>query len=334
MAVTPRPRSRPAADPVPASLPPSRPRSASVGGVALVLGSCVSLQFGASAATHLFPSAGTWGTTSVRLVLAALVLLAATRPRVRSWDRRAWRAVVLLGVALGRMNGLFYASLDRVPLGVAVTVEFLGPLLLAAVRSRSARDMVWVVVAVVGVGLLGAGAVTGSGGTADGAVSGGAGAGGAGSPVAAADAVGLLLALGAGGFWVCYILTAASVGRRVPGTGGLAVAMAVGALVTLPLGARGAAVVVTDPGLVLLAAGTALLGSVVPYTLELAALRRTPPGVFGILLSLEPAVAALAGWVMLGQVLGVRQWVAVGLVVLASGGTTLSRPRPTRDRGA
>ncbi|MEL4163980.1 EamA family transporter [Corynebacterium bovis] len=229
---------------------------------------------------------------------------------------------MLLGGALGGMNGLFYASLDRVPLGVAVTVEFLGPLLLAAVRSRSARDMVWVVVAVVGVGLLGAGAVTGTGGAADGAA----------SPVAA-DAVGLLLALGAGGFWVCYILTAASVGRRVPGTGGLAVAMAVGALVTLPFGARGAAVVVTDPGLVLLAAGTALLGSVVPYTLELAALRRTPPGVFGILLSLEPAVAALAGWVMLGQVLDVRQWVAVGLVVLASGGTTLSRPRRTRDRG-
>jgi inner membrane transporter RhtA len=275
--------------------------------VLMVLGSCVSLQVGAALAAQLFGNTGPAGTTLLRLGVAALVLLAVARPRVRSWSRPQWRAVAVFGGSLAGMNGSFYASIDRIPLGTAVTIEFLGPLVLAAALSRRARDLGWVLLAAAGVALLGL-------------------ADGAGLHL---DGVGVLFALSAAGFWALYILASARVGALVPGQGGLAVAMAVGALVLVPVGAHGAAAAFPDPHLLLLVAGTALLASVVPYTLEFAALRRLPERVFGVLLSLEPAVATLAGWLLLGQRTPAVGLLAVGVVVSASVGSTLTaRPAP------
>jgi inner membrane transporter RhtA len=274
--------------------------------VALVLGSCVSLQIGAACAARLFPTAGSTGTTLLRLGLAALALLAAVRPRAWRWAAEQWRAVLAFGATLAAMNGSFYAALDRIPLGTAVTIEFLGPLTLAAVLSRRVRELGWVLLAATGVALLGLQDGSGTG----------------------LDPVGVAYALVAGVFWALYILASRRVGARVPGHGGLAVATGVGALLLVPVGATGAAHAVAQPHLLPLVAGTALLASVVPYSLELAALRRLSPPVFGVLLSLEPAIAALAGWVLLDQGLGPAAAVAVGIVVLASAGSTLTAGRP------
>lgn len=275
-------------------------------GILMVMGSCLSLQGGAAIATRLFPHAGALGTTTARLAVAALVLLLLARPQVRSWTANTWRGVILLGLSLGAMNSFFYASLEHIPLGIAVTVEFLGPLLLAAALSRRLLDLAWVLVAFLGIMLLGKEALLTSG---------------------ELSATGILLALIAGAFWVCYILTSSAVGARIPGLSGLAVAMTIGALVPLPMGFRGTAALLGDPTLLFLALLTGLLGSVIPYALEMGALRRMPRGTFGILLSLEPAFAALVGWIALGQELRAGQWLAVVLVMGASIGTTVGSRR-------
>ncbi|MEV4638635.1 EamA family transporter [Actinoplanes sp. NPDC049548] len=267
--------------------------------VLMVLGSCASLQIGAALAARLFPVTGSAGATLLRLGLAAGVLLAVARPAVRSWRRHQWRAVLLLGAALAGMNGFFYAALARIPLGPAVTIEFLGPLTLAAVLSRRARDYGWVLLAAAGVAVFG---------FADGG--------------ATLDPVGVALVLAAAVFWALYILASTHAGAAIAGQGGLAVAMAFGALVLLPGGVTGAEKAVTSPHLLLIALGTGLLASVIPYSLELSALRRLPQRAFGILLSLEPAVAALAGWLLLAQPLTPAAASAVVLVVLASIGST------------
>jgi inner membrane transporter RhtA len=275
----------------------------------MVLGSCTSVQVGAACAAHLFPYIGSLSATFLRLLVAAVVLLVTARPALRRWRRDQWGASALFGLSLAGMNAAFYEAIARISLGTAVTIEFLGPLTLAAVLSRRPRDLSWVALAAIGVSLLG---LAGSGGSA-----------------AHLDAGGVGWALVAAVFWAGYILASARVGALVPGQGGLAVAVAVGALVLLPLGAAGAAVTVGRPTLLLFAGGTGLLASVIPYSLELTALRRLPAHVFGVLLSLEPAIAATAGWLLLGQRQAAGQWLAVGVVVLASAGSTLTaRPRP------
>jgi inner membrane transporter RhtA len=270
--------------------------------ILLVLGSCSSLQVGAAAATRLFPVAGAPGATLLRLALAAAVLLAVTRPPVRGWRRAQWGAVLLYGLSIAGTNATFYAALARLPLGTAVTIQFLGPLTLSAALSRRARDLGWVLLAASGVAVLG---------LADGH------GGGALNPV------GVGFALVSGAFWALYVITGARASTAVPGRGGLAVAMAAGAVAVAPFGALGAAHAVVRPHLVLLALGMALMASVLPYTLELAAMRRAPRRVFGILLSLEPAVATLAGWLLLGQQAGLLALAAVVTVVAASTGSAL-----------
>lgn len=267
----------------------------------MVMGSCLSLQFGAALATQLFPVAGAWGVTSVRLVAAALILLLFLRPSVRDWTMRTWRWVALFGLSLGAMNGFFYAAVERLPLGVAVTIEFLGPLTLSALLSRRLRDLVWVAMALIGVGLLGLDGFLGA---------------------TSLDLAGVLFALVAATLWAIYIVLGAKVTAMVPGQGPLAVAMAVGALAMLPFGASGAVHLFADPVLVLVAVGTGLLGSVVPYSLEFAALRHLPRHIFGILLSLEPGFAAVVGAILLAQMMGVGAWLAVLLVTGASVGAT------------
>jgi inner membrane transporter RhtA len=274
-------------------------------GVGLVIGSCISLQFGAAVAVQLFPHLGAWGVTTLRLGIAAVILLVVVRPPVRTWTRKQWTAITLFGAALGCMNGFFYASLERIPLGAAVSIEFLGPLLLAAVMARRLLDGLWVAVALGGMALLGLDSALGT----------------------TLDPVGVVLALVAGVFWAGYVLTSARVGQLVPGAGGLAAALVVATLVVAPIGAPGAIGAFSDPVLLGLALVTALLASVVPYTLELSALRRLPARVFSILLSLEPAFAALFGWILLGQESGMLRNLAIVLVILASVGVTLTSPR-------
>ena len=278
--------------------------------ILLVLGSCSSLQAGAALAMRLFPVLGASGATLLRVGLAAIVLLAVTRPRVRGWRRRQWQAVLLYGVSIAGTNAFFYAALARLPLGTAVTIQFLGPLTLSAALSRRMRDLGWVLLAVTGVAILG---LTASHGTTAG------GSGGHG-PLSLA---GVAFALASGAFWATYIITGARVSAAVPGRGGLAVAMSAGALVLLPFGALDAARIVQSPHLIPVAFSMAMLASVVPYSLELAAMRRAPKRVFGILLSLEPAVATMAGWLLLGQHASAVALAAVVIVVAASTGSAL-----------
>jgi inner membrane transporter RhtA len=271
----------------------------------LVLGSCSSLQAGAALAMRLFPVLGAPGATLLRVGLAAIVLLAVSRPRVRGWRKTQWQAVLLYGVSIAGTNAFFYAALARLPLGTAVTIQFLGPLTLSAALSRRMRDLGWVLLAVTGVVILG---LTESHGTT---------AGGS------LSLAGVAFALASGAFWATYIITGARVSAAVPGRGGLAVAMSAGALVLLPFGALGAARIAQSPHLIPVAFGMALLASVVPYSLELAAMRRAPKRVFGILLSLEPAVATMAGWLLLGQHASAVALAAVVIVVAASTGSAL-----------
>ena len=286
---------------------PASPRALT--GVALVVGSCASLPFGAAVAAHLFPVLGPWGVTSLRVAIAALLLLVIVRPRPRRWSREQWTAAVLFGVSLAAMNGFFYAAIDRIPLGPAVAIEFLGPLVLAAVLTRRLADALWVGVALIGMVLLGVDGMIGA------------------EPL---DPLGLLFILVAAGFWVLYIRMSARVGTLIPGNSGLAMGLLVAAVLLLPVGVPATAAVVVDPQLLLLAAITAVLSSVIPYTFELAALRRLPQRVFGVLLSLEPAFATLAGWLLLGQQATPLRMLAIALVIAASVGTTLGVRRERR----
>ena len=274
----------------------------------LVLGSCTSLQIGAALAMRLFPIAGAPGATLLRLGLAAVVLLAIVRPRVRGWRPAQWRAVLLYGITIAGTNAFFYAALSRLPLGAAVTIQFLGPLTLAAALSRRGRDAAWVLLAVIGVLTLGlAGSHSDGPGGAHGVL----------------DLAGVTFALVSAAFWALYIVAGSRASAAVPGRGGLAVAMGVGAVAVAPFGAHGATQLAGRPHMVALALGMAVLASVVPYSLELAAMRRAPRRVFGILLSLEPAVATLAGWLLLGQHTAPVAIAAIVVVVGASLGSTL-----------
>lgn len=278
-------------------MPPARRLSAtSVPAPLLVLGGIVSVQFGAAIAVGLIAQVGPAVTVGIRLAVAALVLLLA-RPAIRGRSRRDWLLVVVLGVSLAAMNLTFYGALERMPLGIVVTIEFLGPLGLAAVQSRKPVHLAAVALAFAGVVAV------------SGALEGGMGA---------VDAIGLLLTAAAGVAWVAYILATQAVGARWRQLDGLAIAMVIGAVLVAPFAAGSWDVVAVTLGVVLAGAGVAVLSSVVPYSLEMLALRRLDTRVFGVLLSLEPAVAALAGFLLLGQVLSAVEIAGVGLVVVAS----------------
>jgi inner membrane transporter RhtA len=256
----------------------------------------VSVQVGSALAKHLFSAVGSFGTVSLRLFFAAAVLMLWWRPSLRM-DRRAWAVVLGYGVNLGLMNLCFYLALARIPLGIAVTIEFLGPLAVALAGSRRWLDAVWAVLAAGGVVLL----MEGRGDL---------------------NLVGLLFALGAGACWGLYILIGAALGRHTTAGNGLALGMAVAALVAVPFGVADSGTALLQPWVLVAGLGVALLSSVLPYSLELEALRKIPPRVFGILMSLEPAMAALIGLVVLRESLHQSQWIAVLLVVAASAGAT------------
>ena len=272
-------------------------------GVLMVLGAIVSVQVGAAFAKGLFEVARPAGVVWLRLAFAAALLVAVVRPSPRVLRGPGARSVLLFGFALAVMNWSFYEALARIPLGVAVTVEFIGPLGVAVATSRRRSDLFVVAIAAAGIALL-----TRSG-------------------EAALDPVGVGLALLAGAFWAAYILLSASVGDHSPGAAGLAVALVVGTVLVSPAGLSALWGAVT-PGLLGAGAAVAMLSSAIPYSLELEALRRVPTSVFGVLMSLEPAVAAVAGAVVLGEELVARQWLAVLLVVAASAIAALRGPVP------
>lgn len=274
----------------------------------LVLAGIVSVQFGGALAATLVPVIGAGGSVVLRLLFASALLLVFVRPRWRGHSHRARLTVIAFGVALGLMNFTFYSSLAHLPIGVAVTIEFIGPLSLAAALSRRWLDAVAVAAAAAGVVLISEALST---------------------PFADLEKTGIALALLAGAFWAAYIVLAGRTGGEFPKLEGLALAMVVATVVTLPLGITSAPS--WSPDILLKAFGIAVLSSVLPYSLELLALRRLSAKVFGILLSLEPAFAALAGLLVLGQVLSPTQ-----LVGMAPGGRGLgagARARRATEAG-
>jgi inner membrane transporter RhtA len=283
----------------------------------LVLTGVFSVQLGAGFAARLFtqipPAAVTglrlWTSAAVMAVLGARPLRSALTGPVR---RRAWRdlaVAALFGVTLAVMNFSIYQSFARIPLGIAVTVEFLGPLGVAVASSRRLLDLLWVGLAGAGVALLAHGgipAATGHG----------------------TAALGVAFALLAALSWAAYILLSRATGQRFPGSTGLTIAMLVAAVLITPVGVAAGRGALLRPGIVLAGLGIGLLSSIIPYSLEMEALRRIPPRVFGIWMSLEPAVAALVGLVLLGQSLAAREWLAIGCVMIACAGAARGAREP------
>lgn len=260
-------------------------------------------EVGASLAVLLFPAAGPLGMVMLRLVFSATVLWAIARPRITGHTGTAWRDVVAFGLVLAAMNALFYLALGRLPLGVAVTIEVLGPLALSVIVARRAGAWLWAGLALAGVALL------------------------AGGGWERLDPIGVLFAVGAAATWAGYILASARVGRAFAKLDGLAIAMAVGAIAALPFGIADAGESLLRPSILALGAAIAVLSSAIPYALELGALRRLPAASFAVLMSLAPATATLAGFVILGQRLSLLELAGIGLVVLASAGAVRAASR-------
>ena len=276
---------------------------------ALVLVAVASVQIGGALAKTLFDEVGPGGAALLRVALAAVILGLLWRPRTRGRTRDEWLLAAAFGIALGGMNLSFYSALDRIPLGVAVTFEFAGPLAVAVAGSRRALDVLWVALAAAGILLL--------------AEPGGDGV----------DSTGVAFALLAGAFWAAYIVRATRVGRLFPAGSGLALAVAIATVPLVPIGIADGGGALADPAVLAVGVSVALLSSAIPYSLELEALRRLPVSAFGVLMSLEPAMAALAGFVVLAEVLDARELIAIALVVAASVGATRTADAgpPPRD---
>lgn len=263
-----------------------------------MLGAAVSVQFGSAVAALVFPAAGPMGVVALRLAFGALVLLLVLRPSLRGRTRDDWLLVIGLGLALVAMNSLLYHAIDLIPLGPAVTLEVLGPLALYVLLGRQARNVLWALVALAGVYVL------------------------SGAGVSRLDSLGVALALGAAAAWAAYVVLGSRVAQRFRGAEGLALALGVGAVVAVPLGLVSAGTALAEPRVLAVGAAVALLSSVVPYTLEMAALRRVTAGSFAVMMSLYPLIAALAGWLVLGQRLSAPELVGVVLVAVAVAGAT------------
>jgi inner membrane transporter RhtA len=266
-----------------------------------VLAGILSVQFGAAIAKDLFGRVDPTALVFLRLATSTVVLVALARPALRGRTRQDWLVALGFGLSLGTMNWAIYQSFARIPLGVAVTIEFVGPLTIAVVGSRRARDLVWVGLAAAGVLLLGF------------------------EPVGLTVA-GVLFALLAGAAWASYILLSASTGRRWPGLDGLAVASVVASVLLLPYAAQSDPDAFVDPEILLIGAAVGMLSSVIPYSLEINALRSLRPAVFSILMSLEPAAAALAAALVLREFLTAPQVVAMACVIAASIGASRTAP--------
>jgi inner membrane transporter RhtA len=276
----------------------------------LVLVGIGSVQFGSAIARTLFDDVGPGGTVMMRIVFAAVALVVLWRPSLRGHDRTDLLLIGAFGLTLAAMNFTFYESIDRIPLGAAVTCEFVGPLSVAVFGSRRPLDLLWVALAAGGILLLAA--PSGSG----------------------LNAPGVILALVAGAWWAAYILLTARLGRTFPGGTGLSLAMVVAAVLILPVGIADGGAGLLNPGVIAAGVAVSLLSSLIPYSFEFEALRRMPAHVFSVLMSLEPAAAAVAGLIVLGEVLKANEWAGMALVIVASAGATRFATRSTVVRDA
>lgn len=261
--------------------------------------SILSVQIGAAIGEELFSAIGPLGATFLRLFFAAVILLLLWRPRVYKLTRAQYLDITFFGIVMAGMNGIFYLAIRTLPLGIAVTLEFIGPLGLALVQSRRVKDVVWVFLAVVGILLL--------------------------APLGqtSVDLVGAGLAILSGLLWAGYIICSARVGRSFTGGRGLALAVTIATMVLIPFGISDGGIALLRPQILLASLGVAMLSSVIPFSLELEALRRLPSRVFGILMSIEPALAALTGFFMLREIIGLRELLAIAFIIAASIGVSL-----------
>jgi inner membrane transporter RhtA len=278
----------------------TRPTASAIPPIPAVLVAIVSVQGGAAIAKGLFPILGAAGTAGIRIGLSAIMLLAAFRPPVTRLSAAQWRAVVPYGITLGAMNVLFYLALARIPLALAVTLEFVGPLGVAVAHSRRAVDLLWVALAAAGIALIAPWNAHG------------------------VDPVGAALALAAGACWAAYIVLGGRLSRVLAGGAAVATGMVVATLTIAPFALAAGSLARLTPLLLGAGALVALLSSALPYTCEMHALRTMPSRTFSIFMSLEPAVAALCGLAFLGERLGAAQWLSVALVIAASAGAAMT----------
>ncbi|PYF72388.1 EamA family transporter [Pedobacter nutrimenti] len=264
----------------------------------------ISVQAGAAIAKGLFPVLGAAATASLRIGLSAIILLAVNRPKLGNLTSVQWKAVIPYGLCLGAMNFIFYMAIKRIPLGLGVTLEFMGPLMVAIFGSRRLMDYLWILLAGAGIALIAPWTTSGI------------------------DPVGVALALLAGAFWGGYIVMGGKISRLMKGSDAVSVGMIFATLLILPFGIEGGGFARLSPALLLSALALALLSSAIPFTLEMKALRQIPARTFSILMSLEPAIAALCGLLFLHEHLSFKEWLAVALVVIASGGATLTARKP------
>lgn len=280
--------------------------------IPLLLVSATSIQGGAALAKQLFPALGATGTSGLRLAFAALLLVAIFRPRLRGLGRAQWKAILPYGIALGTMNLTFYEALARIPLGLAVSLEFVGPLGVAIAGSRRPLDLLWALLA--GAGILLISPWTGVG--------------------ADVDPLGVALALTAGACWAAYIVFGKRLSGILSAGQSVSVGMLVAAAVVLPFSLADGVIAKVTPELFGLGLGVAVLSSALPYTAEMVALKALPERAFSVLMSIEPIVATLVGLAFLGEMLAPAHWLAVALVTVASAGTGLSRAPEERKPGA
>lgn len=268
--------------------------------VPAVVLSIVSVQGGAAIAKGIFPVLGAAATSSLRIVLSAVILTIFNRPNLKQVSAKQWKAVSLYGLTLGAMNIIFYLAISRIPLGLGVTLEFIGPLVLALIGSKRILDLLWVLLAAIGIALITPWSNNG------------------------VDLLGIILALLAGVFWAGYIVLGGRISKIMDAGAAVTIGMLFASVLILPIAIWDGLLTNLKPGILLLGFALALLSSAIPFTLEMNALRKIPAKTFSILMSLEPAAAALSGLIFLQEYLSVYEWLAVGLVVIASAGATLT----------
>lgn len=269
--------------------------------IVAVLSAIVSVQGGAAIAKGIFPVLGVTATASLRIVLSAIILMLFNRPNLKNITRSQWKIVSLYGLTLGAMNIVFYLAIERIPLGLGVALEFIGPLVLALSGSKRALDFLWAILAGVGIALI---APWNSNGV---------------------DLIGVLLALLAGAFWAGYIVLGGRVSKIMDGGKAVTVGMIFASMVVIPFALVDGLLVNITPNLFLAGLALALLSSAIPFTLEMNALRKIPAKTFSILMSLEPAAAALFGLLFLQEYLTIYEWLAIILVITASAGATFTK---------
>ncbi|GGI29409.1 EamA family transporter [Pedobacter mendelii] len=274
--------------------------------VPAVILSIVSVQGGAAIAKGIFPVIGAAATSSLRILLSAIILILFNRPNLKNLTPQQWKTVSLYGITLGLMNLIFYKAIERIPLGLGVTLEFIGPLVLAISGSKKALDFLWVVLAAIGIAFIAPWKSNGL------------------------DLVGVILALIAGIFWAAYIVLGGRISKIMDGGKAVTIGMMFASAVIIPFALADGILVNITPKIFMAGLALALLSSAIPFTLEMKALKKMPAKTFSILMSLEPAAGALSGLIFLNEYLSVYEWIAVVLVIIASAGATITRKRQER----